>query len=127
MYNKLWYNKLNKSKITPPSWVFSVIWPILYILMTISFYLVLKTKKCNKTCISIFLLQLCINLSWTYVFFKLKMTKLSLLLIISIFLLTLKSYSIFKKINNLSSLLLIPYLIWLCLAFYLNSYIVINN
>ena len=95
--------------------------------MSISFYIVLKTNKCNKICIIVFLSQLIINLSWSYIFFKLKMIRLSLFLILVIFLLTIKSYSIFNRINKTSAFLLIPYISWLLVAFYLNGYIVLNN
>ena len=41
---KEWYNKLNKSKYNPPSWIFGVVWPILYMFMIISFIIVKKMK-----------------------------------------------------------------------------------
>ena len=53
--------------------------------------------------------------------------KLALLVLGLIIILTIKTYSEFKKIDNMASKLLIPYILWLCLAFYLNLYIVVNN
>lgn len=124
-----WYKNLNKSKYTPPNWVFSFVWSILYFLMFISFIIVWKDSKCYPYCIilTIFLIQLILNSLWTTIFFKYKKINVSLLL--TIFLLFINVY-IFKKfylINKLAGYLLIPYLLWLLLAVYLNLYIVIHN
>jgi len=69
-----WYETLNKAPWTPPNYVFGIIWPILYLLMFISFTLVFFNKKCKGGCrpILFFLIQLVLNLSWTTVFFTMK-------------------------------------------------------
>ena len=74
MYNKKWYNNINKSPYTPPGWFFGLVWTILYLLMIISFYLIWSNSKCFPYCnvLTIFFLQLAFNLSWTTVFFKYK-------------------------------------------------------
>ena len=128
-YDKQWYQKLNKPPWTPPDYTFGIIWPILYTLMFISLYLVYKNKKCYPYCnsITLFILQFLLNIIWTTIFFKFKMLKLALLdlvLLIFLVILTIKS---FYKINKLSAILLLPYIIWLFIAFSLNLYIVIYN
>ena len=128
-YNKKWYNKLNKSPLNPPDWVFGLVWPILYILLTISLYLAWTNKKCSPYCrpITFFLIQLVLNLSWTNIFFKQQKTQLALFVLAIIIFFTFKTYNGFKNINKLSSYLIIPYLAWICFAFYLNLHIVLNN
>lgn len=122
-----WYKSLNKSKYSPPSYVFSIVWSILYALIFLSFIFTLKTRECDIKCFLPFILQIIINLSWTYTFFNLKKIKLSLIMILVIIILTILSYINFYKFNKLSANLLIPYLLWLLLAFYLNAYIVYYN
>ena len=129
MYNKNWYNNLNKSSLTPPNWVFSVVWPLLYTILFISLYLVWTDKNCFPFCnpLIFFVIQLCLNVIWTTIFFKLKKPLLALLDIILIIIFTLITLYKFYEINKTSFYLLIPYIIWLCFALYLNLYIVINN
>ena len=64
MYGKNWYKNLNKSKLTPPSWVFGVVWPILYILLSVFFILLLKDEKCKGMCnpLILFGIQILLNL-----------------------------------------------------------------
>ena len=129
MYNKKWYNNINKSTYTPPGWFFGLVWTILYLLMIISFYLIWSNSKCFPYCnvLTIFLLQLAFNLSWTTVFFKYKKIRLALILTILIFILTFIVSVKFQKINKIASYLLIPYLLWLIVAMYLNIYIILKN
>ena len=124
-----WYKKIKKAPWTPPNYVFGIIWPILYILMIISVILVYKDKKCYPYCspMTIFLLQLGLNLIWTTIFFKLRMPIIALIDLILILGLTIYTFFLFYDINKIASYLLIPYILWLCVAFSLNSYIVIYN
>lgn len=126
---KEWYYNLNKSKISPPSWIFGIVWPILYLLMAISFIIIIRNDKCNKFCrpLIYFGIQLIFNLLWTSLFFKLKNPFLSLIDLILIIIFTIITIVEFYKISLYASLLLIPYILWLFLAFYLNIYIVIYN
>ena len=129
MYNKKWYNNINKSPYTPPGWFFGLVWTILYLLMIISFYLIWSNSKCFPYCnvLTIFFLQLAFNLSWTTVFFKYKKIRFALILTILIFILTFIVSIKFYKINKTASYLLIPYLLWLIVAMYLNIYIILKN
>ena len=124
-----WYKKLKVAPWNPPDYVFGIVWPILYVLMFISASMVYIDKKCYPYCypLTIFFLQLVLNLSWTTIFFKYRMIKTALLVLVLIFSLTLYTSILFYDINKIASYLLIPYLLWLCVAFSLNLYIVINN
>jgi len=124
-----WYLSLNKSKLTPPGYVFGIVWPILYLLLGISFLLTIKSPKCIGFCspLVFFTGQMILNLIWTTVFFRMKMMKTALLLIYAIIALTIIAFMKMLPVNRNAALLLIPYLLWLSFASYLNLYIVVNN
>ena len=127
--DRKWYNNLKKSKLNPPSWVFGTVWPILYITLAISFYLLKKNKKCSSWCnpLTFFIIQMFFNLIWTNLFFKFKKIKLALLDLILVIIFTFLTMKESYNINKYSTYILIPYFIWLLFAFYLNFYIVLNN
>ena len=129
MYDKKWYNNLKKSRLTPPSWIFGIVWPILYLLMGISVIIVQSNKKCYPFCnqLIFFIIQLGFNLIWTTLFFKMKRPILALIDLIFTLGFTLITFYKFYFISKISSYLLLPYILWMCFAFYLNLYIVINN
>ena len=115
-----WYLKLKQSKYSPPSWIFGVVWPILYLLMAISLFIVWNAKIC-------FPIQLFFNLIWTTLFFKLRLINMALVNLALIIVFTFITIQKFYLVNKLASYLLVPYFIWLCFAFYLNLFIVLNN
>jgi len=130
MYKDNWYNNIGKSKLNPPSWVFGVVWPILYALMAASFILILMNKKNDKTFILgmiMFSLQFIFNIVWTQIFFKLHKPKWALLDLYLTIIFTGLTIYFFNMIYPLSAYLLVPYFIWICFASYLNLYIVLNN
>lgn len=129
MYNKQWYNTLEKSPLSPPNYVFGIVWPILYVMMFLSLYLVWTNQKCYPYCppITLFIVHLALNMMWTTIFFKWQMPKLALLDLILILGLVGLSYTQFYQIQKVSAYLLIPYLLWLCFALHLNLYIVVYN
>tara|TARA_B100000123_G_scaffold272510_1_gene255602 strand:+ start:796 stop:1179 length:384 start_codon:yes stop_codon:yes gene_type:complete len=124
-----WYKNLNTAPWSPPSYVFGIVWPILYIFMTISVLIVLFDKKCYPYCapITYFIAQLVLNLSWTTVFFRLHMPVLAFIMIILIMLITGYTALQFYPYSKIASFLLVPYLLWLCVALSLNGYIILNN
>ena len=124
-----WYDKLDKSQLTPPKNVFRIVWPILYTLMIISLIIIWNNKKCRPYCspLNLFFIQLVINLFWTTIFFKLKLPKLALIMIVIILIFSILTFLTFYDISKMGSYLLIPYIMWLLFALYLNVYIVVNN
>ena len=106
----------NIESIIPP-WIFPIVWTILYILMGISSYLIYtKIKIIPK----IYIIQLIINLLWSFIFFKFKLFILAFIWILFLILLVIIMIRDFLSINKLSGYLQIPYLIWLFIALYLN-------
>lgn len=124
-----WYQSLNKSPLTPPSWVFRRVWPVLYVLMAIALAIVWRSPACWPYCepITYFLLQLGLNLMWTTLFFYLKKPLLALFDICAILILLVPTMRGFARIDKRAYWLLIPYGLWLCFAAYLNVYIVAYN
>ena len=117
----VWYQSLNKSDLNPPGFVFGIVWPILYILMSISAYRTFAETG------RMFFIQLVFNTAWSWMFFAFHMPFLALL---NIWMLIYWNTSLaFKmiKIDKLSAILYSPYVIWLIFASYLNLFIVINN
>ena len=117
-YENEFYKNLKKPKILPPSWVFRIVWPVLYVLMFLSFVILFftKTDKSKISAIITFFVQLFLNLIWPFVFFKER--KIFLTLIVSVFLATavLLMIKYFYNINPLSAYLNFPYFIWCCFA-----------
>ena len=119
--NDLWYQELNKSSLNPPGYVFGIVWPILYILMSISaFRTFIETRN-------LFLLQLFFNAIWSWLFFAFHMPVIALLNIWLLIGLNIKLAINMFRVDSMSSFLFVPYIVWLFFASYLNLFIVINN
>ena len=117
----LWYLSLNKSELNPPSYVFGIVWPRLYVLMMISAYLAYKKVY------GIFIIQLVFNAAWSWLFFRFQMPLISLIDIYLLIALNLYITTLMYKENKLAFILFIPYVLWISFASYLNLFIVINN
>ena len=116
-----WYLLLEKSDLNPPSYVFGIVWPILYILMMISAFL------SYKKVFSIFIIQLFFNAAWSWLFFRFQMPLIALLDIYLLITLNIYILNLMYKENKLAFLLFTPYVFWISFASYLNLFIVINN
>ena len=122
-----WYTSLNKAPWTPPSWVFGASW--ILIMICFSIYLTyLFTLRNSKFVIAIYCAAVLLNVSWNFLFFDQHLINIAL---VSISVLTLVIVYLFisfgdEKLSKMKYLLL-PYIIWLCIATSLNGYIVFNN
>ena len=129
MYDSLWFDSLNKPFLNPPSWIFAPVWTILYLLIFASLVIyILKFTKQNKVRGYIYLvLQMCLNLAWSPVFFYFKNIGLALIIIILLDIFVVLMIREFYKVSKISGLLNIPYLLWILFATYLNiSYFILN-
>ncbi len=124
-----WYNNIEKTAITPPNSVFPIVWNILYILMIIAFYLILKSPehKEYKTAKTFFLSQLILQIVWCFLFFYNGFIGLAFAIIFLLDFLVWKTMFLFRKINRTSYLLLLPYFIWLCFASILNFSFIVSQ
>lgn len=121
-----WYENLKKSALTPPAYIFGPVWASLYTLMTVSLIIYLNSNYTTKGLI-LFGAQLIINLMWSGLFFGQRLICGSLLNVIVMNVLVFFTYVEFKKSSPIAANLLLPYMVWILLAAYLNLYICVNN
>lgn len=117
------YSVLEKPPFSLPSKLFSVVWGILYLLMGIALYLFLRSgaqKKAINDGIALFSFQLILNFLWSPVFFNLKMFLTAFLILVALFIFAAITTAAFFKTRKASGILLIPYLLFLVYAGYLN-------
>ena len=122
-----WYLSI-RPDITPPNWVFPIAWNILYACIAISFYfsfLSSKNKKTKTNLITIFGINLFLNLLWSFLFFSMKNPFLAFINILILFISIIFMLNITKKLNKVSFYLLIPYLLWISFASLLNLIIIL--
>lgn len=115
------YQDLNRPPLSPPGITFPIVWTILYIIMGYSFY---KQDEQNKT---IYYIQLIVNGLWSIFFFVFKWYLFSFLWIILLIILVIIMIKKFYKVDKLSGLINIPYLIWLIFAAYLSFGVYLLN
>jgi tryptophan-rich sensory protein len=125
-----WYLLLEKPAFSPPSWVFSPVWTVLYILMGISLYIVWEKglqQRDVKIGLLIFGIQLGLNILWSYLFFGLRSPYYAFIEIILLWLAILLTIIQFRKISKTASYLLLPYILWVSFAMLLNYNLWILN
>jgi len=128
--NLNWYQNLNKPFFNPPGWVFGPVWTALYIMMGISAFLIWQkglTSRPVKIALFFFVIQLLLNAVWTPLFFGLKSPILAFTDIILLWFGILFTIVKFYSLSKPASFLLIPYLLWVTFAAFLNFSIVLLN
>ena len=118
---------LKKPVPAPPGWLFPVVWTILYILMGVASYLVLTSDKPNDTALTVYGIQLIFNFFWSIFFFNLGLCFFAFLWLIVLWLLILKTITLFSQISKPAGYLMLPYLLWVTFAGYLNLSICLLN
>ena len=114
------YQELNKPFLSPPGYVFPIVWTVLYTLMGVSLYLVSEESGDKKKSYIIYIVQLVLNSLWTLFYFGLDMKLFSFFLLVGLVISVIIMILEFRKLNKTSAYLQIPYLIWLIFAGYLN-------
>lgn len=121
------FGLLNKPALAPPGWLFPIVWTILYVLMGIASYLVLISEKPNDTALTVYGIQLIFNFFWSIIFFNLEMYLFAFIWLVVLWLLILKTTILFYQISKVAGYLMIPYLLWVTFAGYLNFSIYLLN
>jgi len=117
-----WYAGLVKPAFSPPNWIFVPVWTLLYFLMGASLFLVLKTKakERQQRALFLFFIQLILNISWSVIFFNLKAPLTAFIEIIALWYFIFLTTKAFLRISRLAGFLMIPYLLWVSFAAFLN-------
>jgi benzodiazapine receptor len=124
-----WYSNLNKSSLTPPGYIFSIVWPLLYCSLAILGYRLYKKRKTPglSRLFNLYWVKIIFNWMWSPIFFNLHLTVIALFILMLI--VTITIYIILKliKLNSNDGYIILPYLLWVCFATYLNIVIVATN
>lgn len=124
------FASLNKPPLSPPGWLFPVVWTILYTLMGLASYLVLVAEaeqEKKMEALLFYAAQLIVNFFWPIIFFNLEWYLFAFFWLILLWVLVFMTFRRFYQISDLAGYLLIPYLVWLTFAAYLNLGIWILN
>ncbi len=128
-YDDDFIEKITKPAIQPPKWVFKYVWSVLFLLMLVSFFIiVLKPQTLTKyLALVIFFLQLAVNLYWTRVFFKEHNIKKAFITAVILTILVAVMLVLFFRLSFLGGFLQIPYFLWLIFACVLNKLLLDMN
>lgn len=124
------FDSLEKPPLAPPSWVFPVVWTVLFVLMGIASYLVAVEKaeeKQKKAALTVYGIQLAFNFAWTLIFFNAGAYLFAFVWLIILWLLIIATVYLFSKIRFAAGLLLVPYALWVAFAGDLNYSIYLLN
>ncbi len=130
-----WYAGITKPAINPPAWVFGPVWTTLFALMGIAAFLIWSSyakasedkKKTIKIGLALFGMQLVFNTLWSIIFFGLQSPRGALVEIVFLWLAIAATIVTFAKVSKLAAWLLVPYILWVSFAAYLNYSIWILN
>lgn len=117
-----WYKQLSKPALNPPDYIFAPVWTFLYILMAVSVWMVWRKHGFGnaRLPIMLFMFQLILNAIWSWLFFGLQMPGLAFIEILFLWLVILATIVSFWRSYFPAGIILIPYLVWVTFAIYLN-------
>lgn len=117
------YSQVTRPPLSPPGWFFPLAWSLLYILMGISSYIVATSSvsgERRERALCVYALQLAVNFAWPIIFFKLSAYGAAFFWLLLLVVLVLITILLFWHISKTAGKLLLPYLLWLLFALYLN-------
>ncbi len=121
-YGNAWFDALHKPSFMPPGWMFGVVWPILYALLGIALAMILAEPPSARrtTALTLFMVQLALNLAWSPIFFAGHDIGLAKIVIFIMALVAAYVARQFYRLRRIAGLLMLPYLAWLVFAGALN-------
>lgn len=130
--DNIWYNTLNHSMLTPPGVVFPIAWSILYFLLGLALFMVMQVNmgrraQTKTSAYILFALNIVFNTLWSFVFFGAHLPGLALLVLAVLIIIAIFMAREFFKISQSAFWLVLPYILWLFFAFYLNVMIICLN
>lgn len=117
------YLLLNKPPLSPPGWVFPIVWTILYVMMGLASYLVINSGADRELIIKALVfygVQLVFNFFWSILFFKYSLYLWAFIELVAMWLTIIITSVLFFRISNPAGILMIPYILWSTFAGYLN-------
>ncbi len=126
-FKEPWYSTLIKSNFNPPDWIFAPVWTTLYLMMTLAIWFYWHSKNKNINTIYIYFIHILFNTTWSIVFFAFHNILLALINLMILICLIIILILRFKRVNYVSTYLMIPYLLWSCYALFLNFNLLILN
>lgn len=123
------YETIYKPALAPPGWLFPIVWTVLYILMGIAAYIIYESPdgEARRSALLYYGAQLVVNLIWPVIFFRCEAYVTAFFWLLLLWYLVFITFRKFTEINQLAGNLLIPYLVWLTFAGYLNLAIAIAD
>ena len=122
------FESINKPPLSPPGWLFPVVWTILFILMGISAYLVYEENpRVLSAGLIFYVIQLVLNFIWPLLFFNANAFELAFVELVVLWIFIFLTIREFAKVNKAAAWLMIPYIIWVTFALYLNLGIMLLN
>ncbi len=124
------FSQMNKPPLSPPGWLFPIVWTILYLLMGFASWLVLISdapKRKIRHALVVYGIQLAVNFFWSLIFFGAEQYLLAFVWLILLWVLIIWTMVKFYDIRQLAGELLLPYLLWVTFAGYLNFAIYLLN
>lgn len=121
------FDTVNKPPLSPPGWLFPVAWTILYVLMGIASYLVYTAEYTGNGALFVYGIQLALNFLWSPVFFNLEAYLLAFVILVVLWVMILITIVKFHQVSRPAAYLLIPYIVWVTFAGYLNLGIYLLN
>lgn len=124
------FMQIAQPSLTPPPWVFPIVWTILYIMMGIASYDIFVSetdRKSKMTALSLYATQLFFNFWWSIIYFNLKNYLFAFIWLIAMWGLIIATTLEFRKISKRAALLMVPYLLWTTFAAYLNYGVYVLN
>ena len=124
------FNSLNQPPLAPPSWLFPVVWTVLFVLMGIASSLVYMAdvpQEQKKSALTLYGVQLAMNFLWSIVFFNFGAYLFAFVWLLALLAVIIATAVKFRKISEPSAWMLIPYILWVCFAGYLNFAIYLLN
>lgn len=123
-----WYVNLERTIITPPNWVFGPAWTLLYILMAVAAFLVWRlSTKDSKTAIRFYWIQLALNALWSILFFTFHLLLAAYAELLVLLVVIIWTTVLFYKVNKSAAYLMIPYILWVTFASFLNLFTYLVN
>lgn len=126
-FKEPWYSSLTKPEFTPPDMIFAPVWTILYLMMSIAIWLFYHSKNNETKTFYVYYIHLIFNTTWTIVFFAFHKIELAIIILIILITLIINLILRFRRVNLVSSYLMIPYLLWCNFALILNVNLIVIN